>query len=1093
MEGSAVRVQLLGHFGIAVGKRDVSEGAWRLRKAKSVVKALALAPEHRLHRDRVCELLWPDRDSASAANNLHQALYVARRALDSAGPLASDWLQFSDDSLVLGEPAPWIDVEAYEAAATAAREAPSLEAYTRALDLYGGELLPEDRYEEWTLTRRDALREMHLGVLLEVAELHTAAGDRSAAIEALHQAVVHDPLDEEAHRRLIRLYAESGRRQQALAQYHQLRQALRREYEADPDPVTRQLYQEVLSGRFQSETALDAERGAPARRAASPAGRPSTPQSAALNNIPFQLTSFIGREREVEEVHTVLRRSRLVTLTGPGGCGKSRLALEVAVELLHGFQAGAWLVELAGLSSPTLVASQVASVLGVELRSERDPVEVLVRHLRERELLLVLDNCEHVVDAAAELASRLLSACPQLVVLATSREPLRIGGEVTWRVPSLGFPDPAVELGAAELERYAAIRLFCERAAAATPDFALTDANAAAIAEICFRLDGMPLALELAAARSRVLAPAQMVERLGDALGLLGGGQRGALTRQQTLEATLRWSHDLLDDEERVLFRRLAVFAGTFALQAAETVCVGDGVEPHGVVALLERLVDKSLVVTEETDLGYRYRLLDTIRQYAQQRLSEAAEEPATEARHRAWCLDFAAANDPHELGGPTTVPVERIDPEHDNMRAALASALVHDPDAALRLAAHLWPFWMARGYFIEGFRWIEQTLAHSSEPTATRAAALQGSCGLATRRGKPERVLPYGAEVVEIQRRLGDPQALGAALEQLATWQWGVGDVDLADRTLDEADELARTAGLPEIKAAVGHSRALLAYSRASYALAREQLEQSIALFESVPAGLGPVYWASTPGLFVVDDLGNGRPRMFAEETLLLFRRVNSDLAVPYLRFNLAQAARSAGELDVARDSLDLALAEFRDLKDDAGAALALCGLGNLARTGGDFDLAREALEEGRDLRVRLGDDRGIRIALGGLGLLAGRAGDMSRARELLGRGRELSERSEDEAAAGALLLNLGNLELDAGEPERAVSVLSEAERRLEQQLIARCLGWVRAALAEALAASGDADGAAAWRERARQSFERVGDVGGLDLLATQEEEMPA
>jgi DNA-binding SARP family transcriptional activator len=314
---------MLGGFGVAVGERAVPESAWRLRKAKSLIKLLALSPDRRIHRERAGELLWPDRSADAAANNLHQALYVARRALEAVGADALQCLALRDDMLVLSEALPVeIDAVEFEEAADTARAIRTIEAYRDALALYGGELLPEDRYEDWPAGRREALRELHLTLLLELAERHTSSGDAAGAVEVLQRAVVDDPLHEEAHRRLMRLFAQVGRRQQALAQYQQLRQALRREYEADPDPETRRLFQDILAGRLDPVAATEAP------RTSRPPGSRRGEGKAGEHNLPMQLTSFVGRDRERGELHRQLDRSRLLTLTGPGGAGKTRLALE---------------------------------------------------------------------------------------------------------------------------------------------------------------------------------------------------------------------------------------------------------------------------------------------------------------------------------------------------------------------------------------------------------------------------------------------------------------------------------------------------------------------------------------------------------------------------------------------------------------------------------------------------------------------------------------------------------------------------------------------------------------------------------------------
>ena len=448
-------------------------------------------------------------------------------------------------------------------------------------------------------------------------------------------------------------------------------------------------------------------------------------------------TSFVGRRRELAEIGQALGRTRLLTLTGPGGAGKTRLAYEAAARLADSYPDGVQVVELASLSRPELVPQTVASVLDVPLPETGTAEVALARQLAERRLLLVLDNCEHLLDACARLAAALLRACPDVVVLATSREPLRVGGEVTWRMPSLALPDLRALPPLARLAELESVRLFVERARDAAPGFVLDATTAPAVAEICVRLDGMPLALELAAARTSALAPAQIAARLDDALRVLGRGSRTAVTRQQTLHATLAWSHDLLDEDERALFRRLAVFAGSMSLEAVEQVCGGDGLD---VVDLLSRLVDKSLVQAEHADGTARYRLLETIRQFADQRLGDAGERAARVRAHRDWYVAFAAAHDPERAVGVVNDTPQALDVEHDNLRAALASGLADDPAEALQLAVSLWRFWLARGHFAEGSRWLEATLAAAPERTPLRARALLAAAAMQRPTRRPHR-----------------------------------------------------------------------------------------------------------------------------------------------------------------------------------------------------------------------------------------------------------------------------------------------------------------------------------------------------------------
>src|SRR5215207_1535500 len=368
---------------------------------------------------------------------------------------------------------------------------------------------------------------------------------------------------------------------------------------------------------------------------------PRTPERP-LNNLPLELSSFVGRERALAEVERSLENTRLLTLMGSGGCGKTRLALAVASELVGGLEDGVWLVELAPLADPSLVPQAVASTLGVREQPGRSLTETLCDYLRSKKMLLVLDNCEHLIEACATLAEALLRSCPELRVLATSREALGINGEVAWPVPSLSLPDvrrlPDIE----SLPQYESARLFVERAVAVKPDFVLTEQNAAVVAQVCYRLDGIPLAIELAAARTKVLSVEEIADRLTESFALLSAGGRTARPRQHTLHATMDWSHELLSRKERTLFRRLSVFAGGFSLEAVESVCIGEDVERDEVLGLLSHLVDKSLVVAREEGGETRYRLLETVRQYGREKLEASGEEAEAGWRHADFFGGFA-------------------------------------------------------------------------------------------------------------------------------------------------------------------------------------------------------------------------------------------------------------------------------------------------------------------------------------------------------------------------------------------------------------------------------------------------------------------
>ena len=437
------------------------------------------------------------------------------------------------------------------------------------------------------------------------------------------------------------------------------------------------------------------------------------------HNLPLELSSFVGRKQEIAEVEVMLSEHRLLTLTGPGGSGKTRLALAVASDVARDFGDGVWLVDLAPLSDPGLVPQALASVLGVREAPGRELTQTLSDHLLPRTMVLVLDNCEHLIGACASLAEILLRHCPNLRVLATSREALGVLGEAIFAVPPLSMPDPRHLPTVESLSHYEAARLFVDRAEAVKPSFALTESNAMAVAQVCYRLDGIPLAIELAAARARALSVGQISSRLDESFRLLTGGGRSALAHQRTLRTAMDWSHDLLSEEERIAFRRLSVFAGGWTLEAAETVCAGGGIDEGEVMDLLASLVDKSLVlVTEQRDGEARYRLLETVRQYALEKLEESGEAGEVRGRHAAWFLALAEEAGPLMMGREQVGWLERTWPEQHNFRAAVRCFLERkDADRAIGLTWAFWRYWWVTGLQGEARRWMEEVLESGDLP----------------------------------------------------------------------------------------------------------------------------------------------------------------------------------------------------------------------------------------------------------------------------------------------------------------------------------------------------------------------------------------
>jgi non-specific serine/threonine protein kinase len=523
---------------------------------------------------------------------------------------------------------------------------------------------------------------------------------------------------------------------------------------------------------------------------------PACPLPARNHNLPAQLNSFIGREIEIAEVKDLLRGARLVTLTSTGGTGKSRLSLQVAYDLLAEYPDGVWLVELAPLSDASRVPQAVASVLGVKEDAGRPVIEALVRYVRDRRLLLILDNCEHLMQPCAELAKQLLQAGTGVKILASSREPLRINGEATYHVPALAVPGKREAVTCESLARYEAVRLFIDRAVAVQPGFRVNDHNCAAIAEICRRLDGIALAIELAAARVQSLPVEQIATRLDNCFRLLTGGDKTALPRQQTLRASIDWSYDLLEIPERELFRRLAVFAGGWTLEAAEVVCAGGDVEDAQVMDLLTHLVEKSLVALDAN--GERYRLLEAMRQYALELLHASGEEDPVRTRHLDYCLALGEKARPALVGPHQARWMVRLDQERENLLSAHAWC-DHAPGGAergLHLVCAVMTYWIARGLLGLGHRVLGEALARPGLPTPERGRALFAAGQLAFYMGRYSEAQKHLEESLAFARERGDKRRISAALQPLGMACLGQGHLATARAHLEEALNLERELG---------------------------------------------------------------------------------------------------------------------------------------------------------------------------------------------------------------------------------------------------------------------------------------------------------
>lgn len=752
------------------------------------------------------------------------------------------------------------------------------------------------------------------------------------------------------------------------------------------------------------------------------------------NNLPIQLTNFVGREREIAEVRERLATSRQLTLTGTGGVGKTRLALEVAARALESFPEGVWLVDLSAIVDPVLVPRAAASVLNIQEEAGRSLTALLGDYLLSKQALLVLDNCEHLATECAQLAEDLLRHCPAVRVVATSRETLGMVGEAVYRVPSLSLPDrrrlPAFD----DLIQYEAVRLFADRAALSQPGFGLTQDNAATVARICGQLDGIPLAIELAAARVRALSVDAIASRLGDRFRLLTGGTRTALPRQQTLRAVMDWSYDLLTEPERVLLRRLSVFAGGFSLEAAQAVGVPAGGDEVEVVDILTRLVDKSLVTVDPQGADVRYRLLETVRQYSREKLVDAGDADAVQRRHRDFFLTLAERAEPELHKASQTTWLDRLEGEHDNLRAALEWSLGQQgDDAGLRLAAVLAPYWHARGYLTEGREWLERARAQEGAATESlRMSALVAAARLAFAQDDFAGTKMLLEEAVPLVRAAGDRQALALSLAWLGHATWHQGERARGVALCEESLVLARTLDDPWSAAVVYVEVATVAVHEGDRDRAGPLLEDSVERFRTAGDTAGIAYCLYQLGSLALTLADYRRAAALIEESLTLQRRLGRKPSVAASLGRLGRIALLQGHYDRAVALLEdgVALAEELGKKEDTAVRKVGVGLAALAQ--GDFERAARLFEESLALRREFGSKFDTFDPITALGILARYRGDYAQARRLLEERVVLFRQFRGTADLTDPLYHLGLVVLAQSDTEQAGALLRES---LEQR----------------------------------------------------------
>ena len=768
------------------------------------------------------------------------------------------------------------------------------------------------------------------------------------------------------------------------------------------------------------------------------------------NNLPVQLTSFIGRENEIANIKRKLQTHRLVTLTGPGGTGKTRLSLQVAVDLLDRYHDGVWFIELAPLTDPDLIPQTILSAIGISEQSGTSPLERLREYLHEKKSLIVLDNCEHLLEASAKVANALLNAAPHLTVLASSREALGVKGEVSFPVPSLSLPDlknlPMVE----QLSQYEAVRLFIERALLVGPHFSLDQYNAPLIAQICYRLDGIPLAIELAAARVKMMSVDQIAKRLDDRFRLLTGGARTALPRQQTLRALIDWSYDLLSESERLLVRRLSVFAGGWTLEAAEEVCAGqnailndkskDDLLSHEVLDLLTQLINKSLIAVIEPSPSKetRYRMLDTIRQYAHEKLLEAGDSEIVWQRYLTYFVDLAERAEPNLRAFDMLVWLDRLEDELDNIRAALEWGLKRNVETVLRLTSALWWFWHIHNHKNEAIDWLEQGLDQEaaergakplwSERALLRGKALNVASFLLRNSDKRMTLLE---EALKLFRELGIPGKQGAAtaLRTLGSCELEKGQNDqarvLVEQSLSIFMETEDQFDIAEcLNLLVG-----LAMNDGDFERARRLQEEALALRKEIGDKDGMAYALCMLGQIAHSQYEVERAQALYEESLALFREIGNKTWVAEITGTLADLASIRGDHRGAIGLIEEGLALARNLDDQYGIAHLMLNLGDAARFQGDNEQASQLYEETLTLSRKMDANNFIAYALYGKAEIARSKNDYVQARSLHAAALAIRQRISHIFGITYSLNALAELAVLQGKAKQAVRLFSAIE----------------------------------------------------------------
>jgi predicted ATPase/DNA-binding SARP family transcriptional activator len=990
----------------------------REAKVRALLADLLLNLGRPVPAARLIDDLWGANLPVHPAGALQSKVSRLRQALEAAEPGSGALVAFRSAGYVLQVDGDALDEHRFatlvERAAAASDPRDRTRLLADALGLWRGPPLADladAMFAQPAITR---LEEQRLTAVEEQAEARLALGEHSLLAGELSDLVARHPLRERLRgTHMLALY-RSGRQAEAVRSYNDLRGRLADELGLDPGPVLAGLYQSML----EQAPGLQGVQAPPTL-----ATRPQT-------NVPVMLSELVGRAAAVDELRALVTKRRLLTLTGPGGVGKTRLAIETAAQSAGAFPGGAWMVELAGPApaGAHTPADRVMAVLGIRDDNALAPAELLADALGGRRVLLVLDNCEHVIDQVAQLAAGLLQSAPELCIVVTSREPLMIAGEVVWTVPPLELPSPAADHQPAALAWFSAVQLFVMRAEASAPGFRLDTGNAQAIAELCRRLDGIPLALELAATRVRTLDVHELLARLDDRFRLLTAGRRDAPPRQQTLWAVIDWSWELLTEPEQLVLRRLAVAADGCGLRAAEQICAEDGLD---VLSLLASLVNRSLVVVTDgpgdpdRPDGRRFRLLESVAAYSLERLEQSGECAVVRRRHRQFYGDVAERAAARLRGHDQSAWLRCLDAEEANLRVALDSAAQDsDAPAALRTASALSWYWLLEGRLAEARRTLQEALALRGGSAAARAVASAWHSGFtALAGGRHWSAAPPLTRIDD-----ADTRAILHWFQAFVASDFG--DPSFAEALLGTALADFRALGDQWGIAAALSTQAKVAMIRGDRAATQRLARRSLMMFRELGDRWGQLQALEWLGAAVASTDGDQAERLHRESLHIAEQLGLWPQAADALSW-LGRSALRSGDLATAREFLERGLRLAAEQSYRPGQVFAELGLGQTARREGRLDLAEAHLRNvlRKSPRVASQPDVARVAALSELGFIAGERGNPTAARSYHLRSLTSATRLGDPEAVAHALTGLASARALGGQPRRAARLLGAAD----------------------------------------------------------------